>query len=69
MVTQPSNPECEKPVSKFAFECNLCPHVQADLCQRLHKLGTVDLDDVRDARKRFDKTSGDYERARWGSAG
>jgi len=43
----------------------LLSNVETSLVTRLQKFAGSDLDDVRDARKRFDKTSADYEKA-WG---
>ena len=43
----------------------LLSNVETSLVTRLQKFAGSDLDDVRDARKRFDKTSVDYEKA-WG---
>ena len=38
--------------------------VESELCERLRRLHTLDLKDVHDARKRFDRCSAEYERAR-----
>ena len=38
--------------------------VESELCERLRRLHTLDLEDVHDARKRFDRCSAEYERAR-----
>ena len=42
----------------------LMSNVEAELSQRLRRMATTELDDVKEARRRFDKTTGDYERAR-----
>jgi len=42
----------------------LLTHVERDLCGALHRLATTELDDARDARKRFDKALNNYERSR-----
>jgi hypothetical protein len=46
----------------------LLSNVETSLVTRLQKFAGPDLDDVRDARKRFDKTSADYEKARGAGA-
>ena len=38
--------------------------VESELCERLRRLHTLDLKDVHDARKRVDRCSAEYERAR-----
>ena len=38
----------------------LLTHVEMDLCGALHRLATTELDDARDARKRFDKALNNY---------
>lgn len=42
----------------------LLANVEGDLCARVRRMATADLDDVKDARKRFDRSSADHERAR-----